>query len=177
MWNRNNPYTYQDPSGYDALEIVTPSAAHGLGHLRIVVYDPHTGHGVEWSQGPVHESRISDQEKITKTPVADVRKYYAESRNRGDAIQHVTQTGAQDASENAFAQRMYDTQGSRHYNAFDNNCAEFVTNVLTAGHWATGMSMVPNLNVLTFKDFWTGATQLTPSEASTAGTSSGQSNH
>ena len=55
MWNRNNPYQYSDPTGYDALQILTPGSAARFGHERIVVYNPQTGKGVEWSQGPVHD--------------------------------------------------------------------------------------------------------------------------
>ena len=154
MWNRNNPDQYSDPTGYDALEILSPSRAMNLGHLKIVIYDPKTGRGTEWTQGPVHEMYPHDREAITKTPIADIRAYAQKVASEGNIAHHITQSPEQDAKETAYAQRRFDMQSSMNYNAISNNCAEFVGDVMMSGGWGTGASLYPNLNGVFWSESW-----------------------
>jgi YD repeat-containing protein len=156
MWNRNNPYEYSDPTGYDALQIITPNSAFGLGHERIVVYDPRTGKGIEWSQAPAHDNYPRDREKITKTTVSDIRAYARQAEAAGRIVHHVTQSALVDAKENAYAQKRFDTQSTMNYNAVSNSCAEFVGEIMMAGGSPLGQSALPNLNGIFWPETWNG---------------------
>jgi len=145
MWNRNNPYSYADPTGYDALLIVNPNGAPLVGHISIAIYDPQTGKGTWYSQGPQNDLNVSDREVIQRKPIDNIQKFYSQALTAGDVVHHITQSSESDAKERAYADKRYDDQGNARYNAISNNCAEFVSDTLAAGSQG-GLSMVPNLN-------------------------------
>jgi hypothetical protein len=150
MWNNNNPYVYGDPSGYDALMVTDPTQAFHLGHERMVIYDPKTNTGTEYSQGPNHNGMPIDLEVITKTAIKDVTGYIHAQHVAGQAVHKEVTTSSQDRAMYAKADErkaMADTS-TMLYTAFDNNCAVFVGDVLTAGKLPVAVHVggVPNLN-------------------------------
>jgi RHS repeat-associated protein len=38
MWNKNNPYAYLDPSGYDVIMLIDPNSAGPANHQSMFVY-------------------------------------------------------------------------------------------------------------------------------------------
>lgn len=142
MWNRNNPYQYRDPSGFDAYVILDPAAVRGLGHLMIAVIDHATGVGLLWSQGPAHDGYPHDVQVITMKVVtlADLAKLV----KTGSEIVMERTTHAQDYAMNTKAAALQAKQNVN-FNGVTCNCDQFVKDVLgTAdGRAASVLHIVP----------------------------------
>jgi len=147
MWNRNNPYTYSDASGYDSLIMIDPTGASGLGHTKIVVFNPSTMRGVLYSAVPEHDGHFSDRLHVTKKVIADVRTLAKDFPTNGFML--VKASAAQDAAVTKYLEneKALADSGRLRYNALTHNCAEVVCSAMrSANEDTTGIAGVPNFS-------------------------------
>jgi len=131
MWNRNNPYSYSDPSGYDVIVMVDPNSVQPFGHSSMVIYNPHTMVGFRYDFGPKQVGSVAGAPaKVSIEEIPDVRKLGAYNQY----TYHFDSTAAQDTVMRTFwhALDAAAKAGSK-YNAFDNNCDLAIKAALTVG--------------------------------------------
>jgi len=98
MYNRNNPFSYLDPSGFDVFLAFDPDGALWFGHAFMIVFDPSSLVGDLWSYGPAHELPL-DQAHVTHDPRRiDQMKW----NNQGIYGFHIQTSPQQDRIMNAF---------------------------------------------------------------------------
>ncbi len=129
MWNRNNPYAYSDPSGYDVIMLIDPHSAGAAGHQSMFVYDPKTLQGTFWQAGPANGANssgrftLSDKLVVTKQEFSlkDLTSHYG-----GQNYFHIGTSSAADARINGYMQGVKDgaDAGKVRYNVLDNQCAQ-----------------------------------------------------
>jgi len=138
VWNRNDPYSNSDPSGYDPVVIEDPKAANFLGHLRLAIIDHQTGLGLLYTQGPEHSNMPSDKELI-QVQVITMERLRAMAKQNGWWLATVTTSSAEDLAMNDRASLLLskNATGNVNYNVLTNNCDQFVQQVLMqADPWA-----------------------------------------
>lgn len=132
MWNKNNPYAYLDPSGYDVIMLIDPNSAGPANHQSMFVYDPKTQQGTFWQAGPANSANSSGNTLVDKMSIAP-----GKSMSLDDAIQshggqeyfHIGTSASQDGKINGAMGQMKAAAdaGTLPYVAVGLNCAD-VTN-------------------------------------------------
>ena len=145
MWNKNNPYEFADPSGYDVIIMVDKNSARPFGHISMVVYNPQTMTGTFDQSGPEKVgSVIGAKEVITSTHISDVRTLAAYHQ---DAF-HIDSSAAQDAKMDKYwADSATAAAAGEKYNAFTNSCEDKIANALnSAGIPPNQFTGIPTLD-------------------------------
>jgi hypothetical protein len=146
MWNRNNPFAYSDPSGFDPYIIFDPNSAYGNGHVSIAIITPKTGAGTVYAQGPPHGEfgfvrQIATAHTIT---MGDVGKLARDGKVVLSEHTTASQDNAMRIRGNAAVSE------TKNYNAITCNCDQFVKNILSAGDPAAAnvLHLVPRDDVV-----------------------------
>ncbi|MCL5258399.1 MAG: DUF6531 domain-containing protein [Firmicutes bacterium] len=114
MWDGNNSFLYEDPSGYDIVIDYQPWAVDTAGHVQIITYNPHTGKGTLFSvqsrNGAAFGPMKVIQHNVNVGSLPQSQNVYF----------HLSTTSAQDAE----IKSVYGAQNAsgKRYNIFDNNC-------------------------------------------------------
>jgi hypothetical protein len=129
MWNRNNPYEYSDPSGYDVIMLIDPHSAGWANHQAMFVYDPKTLRGTFWQAGPDNGANssgrftLSDKLHVQRD---DMSLKDLTAKFGGQNYYHIGSSAEADIKINAYMQNVKDRAdaGQVRYNVLDNQCAQ-----------------------------------------------------